>query len=240
MRAAALKLSASPMNPGQNPLRKVVDPRNVEEFRTSSPPISVSGQNLEGLLDDQLIELLKAGKSNGALATLFARYRNLVFSISVKILRDRTEAEDVVQDIFLEICRKARLFDSNRGSVKVWILQHAYNRSLNRRRYLSLRGVNGKDNNGNGHPKEMTASYSHDGLERLAFEWRPDRINRAFGALTHRQREVIRLIYFEGFLIKEVAEEMNETVANIRNYYYRGLKKLREMLIDLSAENGLK
>jgi RNA polymerase sigma-70 factor, ECF subfamily len=229
-----------PMNPRPNRLREVVVSTNIEEIHSSSSRTSVSPQDLENLFDEQLIELLKVEESKSALAVLFARYRHLVFSISVKILRDRSEAEDVVQDIFLEICGKAQLFDSNRGSVKTWILQHAYSRSLNRLRYLSLRCVVGNNNNGNGHRKGTEASYSHDGLERLAFEWRPDKINRAFEALTDRQREVLRLIYFEGFLIKEVAEEMNETVVNIRNYYYRGLKRLREMLIDISAQSGLK
>ena len=228
------------MNPGQNRFRKVVTSTNVEEFHTSSHVISVNAQNLDGLLDDQLIELLKAGRSSGALEALFTRYRHLVFSISVKILRDRAEAEDVVQDIFLEICRKVQLFDPTRGSVKTWIIQYAYSRSLDRRRYLALRNVICDDSNGNGCHNGMKASYSYDGLERLEFKRRIDKMSRAFEALPQKQKEVFRLIYFEGFLIKEVAEQMNETVGNIRNYYYRGLKKLREMLIDLSAQNGLK
>src|SRR5215471_14516643 len=89
--------------------------------------------------DEELVEGLCAGNSN-ALSALFDRYYRLVFSIALKILHDRGEAEDMMQEVFFEIYRTPEKFDAARGSVKTWILQHAYHRSLNRRRYLKVRG----------------------------------------------------------------------------------------------------
>ena len=88
--------------------------------------------------DETLMEQLQVGRVD-ALAVLFNRYRRLVFTVANSILRDSAEAEDLTQDVFIEICRKAQLYDSAKGSVKTWVLQYAYHRSFNRRRYLSLR-----------------------------------------------------------------------------------------------------
>src|SRR5215468_2967035 len=74
-----------------------------------------------------------------ALGVLFDRYYRLIFDVAKRILRDRGEAEDLMQDVFIEVYRKADLYDSSRGSVKTWLLQYAYHRSFNRRKYLALR-----------------------------------------------------------------------------------------------------
>jgi RNA polymerase sigma-70 factor (ECF subfamily) len=89
--------------------------------------------------DEELMEGLCTGAPD-ALSFLFDRYYRLVFSIALKILRDRGEAEDIMQEVFLEIYRAPEKFDPSRGGVKTWILQHAYHRSLNRRKYLKVRG----------------------------------------------------------------------------------------------------
>src|SRR5215470_1449713 len=89
--------------------------------------------------DEELMEMLCTGAPD-VLSLLFDRYYRLVFSIALKILRDHGEAEDIMQEVFFEIYRTPEKFDPSRGSVKMWILQHAYRRSLNRRKYLKVRG----------------------------------------------------------------------------------------------------
>src|SRR5271157_352900 len=76
---------------------------------------------------------------NDALAVLFDRYHRLVLSIALKIVRDPGEAEDVMQAVFLEIFRSAAQFDPAKGSTKVWMLQYAYHRAINRRQHLNAR-----------------------------------------------------------------------------------------------------
>src|SRR5260370_6212774 len=89
--------------------------------------------------DEELMHVLQAG-SQDALAVLFERYYRLVCHTAVGIVRDRSEAEDVMQDVFLEIYRDAAKFDPRRGKLRTWLLQYAYHRSLNRRKYLATRG----------------------------------------------------------------------------------------------------
>src|SRR6266851_1595848 len=78
-----------------------------------------------------------------ALGALFGRYIRLVHRVAVDILRDEGEAEDVTQEVFLEIYRKSHLYDPSRGAVRVWLLQYAYRQSLRRRAVLRRRAAYG-------------------------------------------------------------------------------------------------
>jgi DNA-directed RNA polymerase specialized sigma24 family protein len=88
--------------------------------------------------DEALIAEVAAG-SQDALACLFQRYAVLVRNVAARILRDRSEAEDLVQDLFLFIHRKAAIFDSSKGSARSWIVRVTYHRAISRRRYLATR-----------------------------------------------------------------------------------------------------
>jgi DNA-directed RNA polymerase specialized sigma24 family protein len=72
-------------------------------------------------------------------SVLFDRYHRLVLSIAPKIVRDPGEAEDVMQSVFPEIFRSVAQFDPAKGTTKVWILQYAYHRAINRRQHLNAR-----------------------------------------------------------------------------------------------------
>jgi len=91
---------------------------------------------LNGLTDEQLVCCLLAGEQD-ALAVLFDRYHKLVFSVAVRIVNDPGEAEEVVQVVFLDFFRGLARFDPDKGILKVWLLQYAYHRALNRRRDLA-------------------------------------------------------------------------------------------------------
>jgi RNA polymerase sigma-70 factor (ECF subfamily) len=86
---------------------------------------------LENVSDEDLLQLLRSGATD-ALAILFDRHWRQVFSVADRILRNSAVAEDVMQEVFLEVYRDAGKFDPAGGSVKTWILQRANHRSLNR------------------------------------------------------------------------------------------------------------
>jgi len=88
--------------------------------------------------DEDLVRQLQSGATD-ALALLFDRHCRSVFSVAHRILRDSGEAEDLMQEVFLEVYRSAGSFDPACGSVKNWILQYATDRSLNRCQYVKLR-----------------------------------------------------------------------------------------------------
>src|SRR5262249_28905921 len=149
----------------------------------------------------------------------FNRYRRLVFTVANSILRDAAEAEDLTQDVFIEICRKASLYDPAKGSVKTWVLQYAYHRSFNRRRYLSLRQPH------NPFAEEMTQSqpalYRNSSCDpvirhRVCME----ALHRGMKILNDKERVVIEWVSFEGLTLREASARMQVSYVNARNHYY--------------------
>ena len=186
----------------------------------------MQSQMLEAQTDEELMRILQSGAQD-ALSILFQRYYRLVFHTAAGIVRDRSEAEDVMQDVFLEIYRDAAKFDPKRGTLRTWLLQYAYHRSLNRRKYLATRGfydrVEARTRSGD------TAGpfYTRDGLTR--HDWSTT-INKGLLHLNPKERQAIELVCYEGLLLREIAESMCVSLPNVRNHYYRGLKKLRGFL----------
>ena len=177
------------------------------------------------LSDERLIALLKAQDAQ-ALDVLFSRHSRLVYSIALRILHDPGEAEEVVQECFLYLYRKAVAFEPSRGSGKVWIVQVAYSRARDRKAHLSRRGfyirtdieslelqdtLPGRDNA----ESEIEARLDLSSLQC------------AFDNLTELQRETLKLYYFEDMGLREISQQLNEPLGNVRHHFYRGLERLR-------------
>jgi|SRR5271157_2914280 len=182
--------------------------------------------NLLGCSDDQIVRELQAGNDD-AFAVVFRRYHRLIHVTALRILRDAGEAEDLTQSVFLEIYRKVGQFDPARGTLKVWLLQYAYSRSMSRRNYLQAREVH------------IEARAEH--VEERTTLWQPTRAplqetalltEQILAALSEPQRETIRMFFFQGLTLKEIAERRQETFSNVRHHYYRGLQQLRSVLQD--------
>lgn len=181
---------------------------------------------MKDLNDDELMAHLQDGHGD-ALAVLFDRYHRLVLSIALKIVRDRGEAEDVMQNVFLEVFRAAAQFDSAKGTTKTWLLQYAYHRSLNRRQQLAARqfyqGNNIED-------VETRASETGQLLGRLSHPELKQLVRQGLATLSPQQRQVVELASYDGLSMSEIAQKTGESLSNVRHYYYRGLKKLRLLI----------
>jgi RNA polymerase sigma-70 factor (ECF subfamily) len=176
--------------------------------------------------DEMLMLRIQAGEEQ-ALGLLLERYANIVLGIGLKVLRDREEAEELVQDVFFQVYRKCQLFDPNRGTARAWLLQTAYHRAFDRREYLQVRRF-----------------YDSRSVEDVAEEMRASSdveyeaqisqgeaiLRRAFEGLSERQRQTLTLFFFEGYTLREISEHLKESLANIRHHYYRGLKHLKDNL----------
>jgi RNA polymerase sigma-70 factor (ECF subfamily) len=193
-------------------------------------PCRLSFDHLSALGDPDLLVHLRSGH-NDALAVLFARYHRLVLSVAIKILGDPTEAEDVMQSVFLEIYRVAGQFKPSRGTVKVWLLQYAYHRSLNRRKYLKVRGLYKQSQPG------VRPSDSADAFDRQTAPglWtHPETcclVREGLESLNYTQRIVLQMAYFEDMPLKEIAERTGSSLVNVRHHYYRALYRLRSLFL---------
>lgn len=194
--------------------------------------VPLSRAELSKLNDEELMECVKTGQSDG-MSLLFERYFRLVLGVALKILRDLGEAEDLMQDVFLEIYRKPHLFDAKKGSVRTWFLQYAYHRSFNRRQYLAARKFYSPhiDSSDMG---ELEPYYSPNGWDGLTYEERTDLLKKGMASLTEKQKQTLELAYFDGLPMNEIAERMGESYERTRGYYYRGLRKLRDTLHELN------
>jgi RNA polymerase sigma-70 factor (ECF subfamily) len=169
------------------------------------------------------------------LKTIFDRYHRLVLSVALKILRDVGEAEDLMQTVFLEIFKSAAQFDPSRGTLKVWILQYAYHRGMNRRQYLNIRNFYSNSDIAELHSESLAAEAVHFNDQEIR-----QLVTQALGRLNETQSRVVKLAYFEGLSLKEIAERTNDSIGNVRHHYYRGLNQLRAVVRNETAKEKLR
>lgn len=184
-----------------------------------STSMSVITRAAEAQTDAELIGAMRGGDED-ALAVLFRRYVRLVSTIAADILKDRAEAEDSTQEIFLEIYRKAHLYDPGRGSVRTWLLRYTYRRTLRRRTMLGRRAAY------RGEPIE-TAEAVGQHQPRLTREECRWVLRCGLAQLPERQRTTLELTCFEDLTLRDVAERLGVSVGCTRHYYYRGLARLQ-------------
>ena len=180
---------------------------------------------LQRLSDEQLMACLQEGQSD-ALAVLFDRYQKLVLSIALKIVRDPGEAEDVTQTVFLDVYRAVAQFDPGKGNAKVWLMQYAYHRAINRRQHLHGREFykNTELEELETQPVEAHATFGLSSPETKAL------VRQGMAALSDKQKSVIEMASYEGLSMREIADRTGDSFVSVRHHYYRGLQRLRSFI----------
>lgn len=189
-------------------------------------PCGLTYDKLRRMSDEDLMVHLAAGHGD-AVAVLLDRYSRLALSIASNIVRDDAEAEDLVQEIFVELCRTAAQFNPEKGTAKMWIVRTVYRRSFNRRRQIKLRLSHLQPDYGeveNGVSGQNLAPCAMAPVESRRF------VLQMLRSLDYPQRRVLELLYFEGLSMHDVAEKTGDSFASVRHRYYRGMKKLRELI----------
>ena len=183
-------------------------------------PIGVPAAGNAEKSDAELVREMCAERAD-ALERIFHRYVRLVTGIAHRILNDRAEAEDITQEVFLEIYRKAHLYSPARGSFRVWLLQYVYHRTLRRKAVLRRRAAY------RGDPidaiEEPAADACH-GLSRDECRWV---LHSLIDRLPSRQRITLEMTCFEDLPLRDVAARLGVSVGCTRHYYYRGLARLQ-------------
>lgn len=203
--------------------------RLTSEAAASPSPVSQAPADKAEFCDESLLARVCEGDRE-ALSLIFRRYAQPVRNVGQRILRDKAEADDLVQEVFLYIHRKSTLFDPSKGSARSWLIQVAYTQALLRRRELKSHGfyLSGiTDRPVECHqPFDKGADYDHS-VEGLFGRngWK-----KIVKDLTEDQQETFRLHFFEGYTFAEVAEKLGQSYPNVRNHHYRGLEKLRKYL----------
>ena len=184
------------------------------------------------LSDEELLHRIREGCEE-CFAVLFERHFRHVFAVAYRILRNASEAEDIMQEVFLDIFQRREAYDASRGSPRSWMLQFAYFKSLVRRRYLRIRHFYADVEILEA--QELRARAPADLLGMNPMEWDLC-VENGINLLESRQRQAIELIHFHGYTLQEASDFMGNSLANTKNLYYRGMKALRSYL--LNAELG--
>jgi RNA polymerase sigma-70 factor, ECF subfamily len=187
----------------------------------------LSWEQLQRLSDEQLMASLQEGQSD-ALAVLFNRYQKLVLSIALRIVRDPGEAEDVTQTVFLDIYRAVAQFDPLKGNTKVWLMQYAYHRAINRRQHLQSREFY-KNTDPEGEELESLPLGARATFGLTSSEAK-ELVRQSMAALSREQKAVIEMACYEGLSMREIADRTGDSFVSVRHNYYRGLQKLRSLI----------
>ncbi len=199
----------------------------LDEF-TSIKNIEDLHHAMDPPLDDQTLLNSIIDNRPEALSLLYDRYGRLIFSLAVHITGDTSTAEEITQDVFLQVWHKAATYRSEYGKVSTWITSIAHHRAID-----SLRRQNVRPE---GHSADLAdeldlilsglpavESSVEENLMRL-------HIRQAFSFLPPDQKQVLLLAYFEGMTQQEISDKLGEPLGTVKTRVRLGMLKLRQLL----------
>jgi RNA polymerase sigma-70 factor (ECF subfamily) len=176
----------------------------------------------ERTMDQQALERMTRGEPE-ALAELYDRHARAIYSLAVRIVRDQSDAEDIVQEVFSQAWRQAARYDATRGNVAAWLLTLTRSRAIDRLRGRRARPWDASDGSvpatladGGPAPDLAAAAAEAVGLVRSALQ-----------ALPLLERTALELAYFEGLTHTEVATRLEMPLGTVKTRIRQGLLRLR-------------
>ena len=148
-----------------------------------------------------------------------------VLGIAVRVIRNRAIAEEVTQEVLVEVWRRSARFEATRGSGKTWILTIAHRRSVDRVRHEQAQTE-----------RDATVAAGSEGRpfddvsERVEARLEQEQVRRCLDGLTELQRESVSLAYYDGYNYREVAQLLDSPLGTIKTRMRDGLARLRDCL----------
>jgi RNA polymerase sigma-70 factor (ECF subfamily) len=170
---------------------------------------------MAGASTPDLLRRLQDGDSE-ALGAFYDTYSGLVNGLALRILRDTTDAEDVVQEVFVQAWRQAGRFDPSRGSPEAWLCTIARTRALDRLRRRAAR----REEPSESAPPPTGRPRTEEALA----------VRKALQGLSEDQRRALELAYYEGLTQSEIAERLDEPLGTIKTRIRTAMIRLRETL----------
>ncbi len=160
---------------------------------------------------------------DGAYGAVYGQLAAHVFGVARSVLRDPAQAEEVAQEVLLDVWRDAARFDASRGSAKAWVMTLAHRRAVDRVRSEQASAAREQ--------RAARAEVSYDVVaETVAARLDAERVRRCLGSLTDLQQESVTLAYYRGCTYREVAALLKVPVGTVKTRMRDGLIRLRDCL----------
>ncbi len=170
-----------------------------------------------------------------AFEALFQQHKGLVLKTAMLIINNAEEAEDILQEVFMNIWRKRQAFDSTKGKFTTWLYRVAVNQSIDRYRKKKLATISIEGAN-----YDPYSTYSKDQPDKaLEINWEHKRLMEAIDILNNDHRVVLILRYLNDLSIKEVAEVLDIPVGTVKSRTHHALKSLYRQMTAVRDINGL-
>ncbi|MGH9900724.1 MAG: sigma-70 family RNA polymerase sigma factor [Pyrinomonadaceae bacterium] len=175
------------------------------------------------MTDVALLHAIARGDSR-AFAALYDSYSHILFGLLLRILHSRPEAEDVLQEVFLQIWQRASTFDETRGRPFTWLVTLTRSRAIDR-----LRANDSRDRAADAATRDVPESVA-DPVDDAFRAEQGEVVRRALDAIPEEQRRTLLLAYFEGLTQTEIAARLKEPLGTVKTRMRAGMMKLRELL----------
>ncbi len=183
------------------------------------------GEPSDAALMQQLID-----RAPGALEALYDRYSRAVYSLVLRTAQHAANAEEIVQDVFLQLWRNAHRYQPSRGRLEAWLFTLARNRALDYVR-MKREKQRRREETLDVQPAAVVAPNPESTIDR---ERRAKRVRSLMRSLPEVQRRAIELAFFEGMTHSEVSAALQEPLGTVKSWIRNGLLRLREALEEAS------
>lgn len=184
---------------------------------------SIATQSEENILIAKI-----ADGDRAAFEEFFDKYAGIIHATALKVLNDKRDAEDVVQEVFVMIWQKAGMYDPARGKPLTWAVTMTRNKSIDRLRSLQRRFRLRDEFEEEASVEDQTQDRKPS--DDLEVSERGKLVRSAVLKLSADQRKVIEMAYFSGLTQNEIAEELNEPLGTVKARIRRGMMKLRRLV----------
>jgi len=164
-----------------------------------------------------LVSAIRSGDEQ-AMAQLYDRYSPIIYSVALRVLGDTGAAEDILQEVFLQLWRSPDMFDASRGSMPGWLAVIARNRAID-----SLRKRRPETD-----ITEVVVSVEPDLAGKAEWSRAADKIRGALGGMPAPQRSALEMAFFEGLTHTEIVEKTGEPLGTVKTRIRAGLMTLRK------------
>lgn len=198
-----------------NPLRSPSRNSNRKEIN------GLSSAELQGVSPDVTLVMAIRSGDESAMEVLYDRYSSLLYSVALRVLGDTGAAEDVLQEVFMQLWRNPGLFDSSRGNLAPWLAVIARNRAIDslRKRYPET------------DIDDVIVSVEPDMAGDAERSRAMEKVREALGTMPLPQRSALEMAYFEGLTHTEIAAKTGEPLGTIKTRIRAGLLALRKAVV---------